>query len=151
MCDKQSLCIYNEVNLQLDFLMGFITLLLLQVKFQTISLYHSSRLKWKFSLGWNIDLVLTKYLNLFEAEGWGVEADSVKILLVSLQKLSLVQLEIVLANFSLKSLPFNMFSSMKIYTKFELYPGFTLTSFRTHCPWSRGFASFFHNSIFIPC
>lgn len=81
----------------------------------------------------------------------GVEADGVKILLVSLQKLSLVQLEIVLANFSLKSLPFNMFSSMKIYTKFELYPGFTLTSFRTHCPWSRGFASFFHNSIFIPC
>ena len=78
-----------------------------------------------------------------------MEADSVKILLVSLQKLSLVQLEIVLANFSLKSLPFNMFSSMKIYTKFELYPGFTLTSFRTHCPWSRGFASFFHNSIFL--
>ena len=33
--------------------------------------------------------MLTKYLNLFEAEGWGVEADGVKILLVSLQKLSL--------------------------------------------------------------
>ena len=57
-----------------------------------------------------------------------MEADGVKILLVSLQKLSLVQLEIVLANFSLKFLPFNVFSSMKIYTKFELYPGFTLTS-----------------------
>ena len=76
MCDKQSLCIYNEVNLQLDFLMGFITLLLLQVKFQTISLYHSSILKRKFSLGWKIDLELTKYLNLFEAEGWGVGGGS---------------------------------------------------------------------------